>query len=96
MAIVIEEDRPRTNPLALVGWVVILVVIVVAVYYIFFKSPESIITETPAGFRDTEQISKFSLDPESIKTYPGFRSRIPYVNEPVPQNVGRSNPFLPL
>lgn len=95
MAIVIEEERPRSNPFTLIGWVVILIVIVVAVYYIFFKSPESIIQETPAGFRNTEQISKFSLDPKSIKSYPGFRSRIQYVAPPTPQNVGRSNPFLP-
>lgn len=79
----------------MIGWVVILIVIVVAVYYIFFKSPESIITETPPGFRDTEQISKFSLDPKSIRSYPGFRSRIQYVAEPTPQDIGRPNPFLP-
>ena len=96
MAIVFEEERNRVSPLTLIGWLVMVAVILFAVYYIFFRSPEFVVEDIPSQFLNTEQISKIvTLDAETIANHPGFRDRNEYVIRPVPQNLGRSNPFAP-
>ena len=96
MAIVIEEEKNGVNPMLMIGWGVILIIIVLIVYFIFFRRPELISIDLPEGFEITQQISQISLDADTLIGSENFRERQQYIPLPVPTNLGRSNPFLPL
>lgn len=99
MAIVVESERNRIGILAFLTWAAVLAVIVIAVYYIFFKSPEGIVGDTPENFASTQgladKIDKL-FDAESVVSSPEFKGRAEYVTQPTPGASGRENPFLPL
>ena len=96
MAIIIEEEQiNKISMITIIGWIGVLVIIVIAVYVIFFQSPESLIEDVPEEFRSTQEISRINLDPEAIINNPNFRSRVQYVDPPVPGGLGRPDPFVP-
>lgn len=94
MAIVVEAEARRTNFVRFFIWLVILGVIIAAVYYIFFKTPELVEVVVPPTFRNTEELSRISLNPESVVQSPTFNALRPYVTPLVPPPPGRPNPFL--
>ncbi len=98
MAIVVESERNRLGILAFITWAAVLAVIVIAVYYIFFKSPEGIVGETPENFTNTQDLAKEidNLNAEATVSSPGFKGRTEYITPPTPGASGRENPFLPL
>ena len=95
MAIVIEEEKDRSNILVFIGWVVVVTTILVAVYFIFFQNPEIIETVGPEGFRRTKEVSQININTEEILRTGSF-PRPSYVTEPGEGVSGRTNPFLPL
>lgn len=97
MAIVIEEEKNRVSVVTLASWGTVLFIIVFLVYYFFFRRPEIIEVSIPPHLRSTQQISQeIKLDPKTILNNPKFQSRRKYVEPPVPGNLGRQNPFVPL
>ena len=95
MAIVVHEQRSGVNIVRILIWLVILSVIGAIFYYIFFKKPELVEIVAPPNFQNTEELSKISLDPESVINSPIFQSLKQYITPPGPSNFGRPNPFLP-
>jgi len=95
MAIVIEEDKQQTSFLSVVIYVGILVTVVVVVYYVFFKSPQTIEVAKPEVFQANEALSGIRLDTEQLVSSPQFQSLQAYVPKLNPVQAGRANPFVP-
>jgi hypothetical protein len=96
MAIIVEEEKKRTNIAGLLGWLGILIVIAVAVYYVFFAAPELVIIQPSGSLSSIAPIANISLNPTDITNSPSFQAlhaTIPPLNPAVPA-PGRSDPFL--
>ena len=97
MAIIVEEEKNRSNLASMLGWLVILAAIGAAVYYLFFVIPPPALIKPPAGFQNITPITSINFDPESILGSPSFQSLKAYIAEPAsssPAAVGRQDPFL--
>lgn len=96
MAVIIEEERPKVNLPAALSWGIVLIIIVAAVYYIFVRRPDIVDVSIPPHLQNTQRISQIKLNPETITNNPKLQSRRKFVEPPVPGNLGRENPFIPL
>jgi hypothetical protein len=97
MAIIVEEEKNRSNLAAVVGWIVILGIVLAAVYYIFFAAPAAVIVTPPAGFQNISAITQVNFNPASVTSSTSFQALKQYVSEPTstgPASVGRPDPFL--
>lgn len=94
MAIVVEEKRNRGSLINLLIWIIVLAVISVSVYYIFFKNPDLVEFTASSSFKNIQQLSKITVDPQGLVGNPQFQALKQYVTMTPPQNLGRSNPFL--
>jgi hypothetical protein len=98
MAIVIEEEKNRTNIMGIAGWLVFFAIIVVAAYFIFLAPAESIIVSPPANLASITPISKVAFNPQSItndKVFQSLQQYVPPLTLPGSAAVGRANPFIP-
>jgi hypothetical protein len=98
MAIIIEEEKGRTNIMSIAGWMVFFAIIVVAIYYIFFAPPQSVIVVPPANLVSITPISEITLNPQDVANSQLFQSLRQYVSSSVAQGpvaVGRANPLIP-
>lgn len=96
MAIIVEEEKKRTNIIGIAGWFAILVVMVVAVYYIFFAAPQLVIIAPSGTLGAIAPIATINLNPTDITNSPEFqalKATIPPINPAIPA-PGRSDPFL--
>ncbi len=95
MAIIIEEERKRSNITGLVGWFVILAIIAAAVYYVGFAAPELVIITPTDTISSIAPIAQSSLDASQITGSPAFKALIASSIPPVATSTGgRPNPFL--
>lgn len=97
MAIVIEESGNKKDSLIRYGaWGLLLVILGAAGYYIFFKSPEKVLTITaPASFEQVQALAQIQIDPAIIAQNPLFGQFLQhYVSPLMPPSPGRPNPFL--
>lgn len=98
MAIIIEEERSKTNLVSLLGWSAIVIILLVATYYIFFAAPDLVNIAPPANFQNITPLAQISLAPEEVLTSPAFQAlEPPSFPLPTPQGpaaVGRANPFI--
>ena len=98
MAIVIEEEKNRTNIMGIAGWLVFFAIIVAAAYYVFFAPAESIIISPPANLASITSVSQVAFSPQSVTSDKTFQSLQQYVPSPSaqgPATIGRANPFIP-
>ena len=97
MAIIVEEEKNRSNLPSMLGWFVILVVALAAAYYVFFAAPPVAVVVPPAAFQSIAPLAQISFDPQSVVSSTAFQSLRQYVAEPTstgPTAVGRPNPFV--
>jgi hypothetical protein len=97
MAIIVEEEKNRSNLATLVGWFVILVVILAAAYYIFLAAPSPAVITPPTGFANITSITQIQFDPTSVVNSASFNSLKQSIPEPTstgPVSIGRANPFV--
>ena len=98
MAIVIEEEKSRTNIARVAGWLVFFAVILIAVYYIFLAPAASVIIVPPANFTSITPISQITLNPQDVTNNQLFQSLRQYVSSSSAQSLvtaGRANPLIP-
>lgn len=96
MAIIVEEEKKKTNAIGLLGWLGILIAVVVAAYYIFFAAPELVVIPPSGSLGEIAPIVSTNLNPSDVINSPAFQvlqSTIPPIN-PSSTASGRSNPFL--
>lgn len=99
MAIVVEQDKQKSNTPALLGGVVIVAVIIASVYYLFFAAPPSVIVTPPPNFQAIQPIAGLNFNPTTITNSAAFQALKATIPEPTstgPVSVGRSNPFAAL
>jgi capsule polysaccharide export protein KpsE/RkpR len=97
MAIVIEEEKGKSNIIGILAWFCMLVIIAGAIYYIFFAAPELVVIAPPASLSQTTPISQITLHPEDVTQSQSFgllKSYIPSSTAQGSASVGRSNPFV--
>jgi hypothetical protein len=95
MAIVVEEERNSGGGVVnILIWLVLLGIVGSAIYYVFIVNPQIVEMAMPAGFQNTQQLSK-TIKPESVISGSNFQNLKKYVEVPEPGSVGRTNPFLP-
>jgi len=96
MAIIVEEEKKRTNVVGLLGWIGIIVFVLVAAYYIFFAAPQLVAIQPSGSLGAIAPIANINLNPTDITNSPVFQSlqsTIPPIN-PSSTISGRSNPFV--
>jgi hypothetical protein len=97
MAIVVEEEKKRSNILGLAGWFVFLAVFIAAIYYIFFVTPAVVSIPTTGTLATIAPIVSANLSPQSIvgsSQFESLQSNITLPTPASPNSVGRSNPFI--
>lgn len=98
MAIVIEEEKSRTNVMSTAGWLVFFAIIIIAIYYVFFAPAESVIVVPPANLISITPITQITLTPQDVTNSQLFQSLRQYVSSSTSQSpaaVGRANPLIP-
>jgi hypothetical protein len=98
MAIVIEEDKSKSqNSVSFLGLIIIVVILAVAAYFIFFVNPEPTPVTPPAGLDNIDSLSQVQIDPATVANNPSFQALKQYIPEPTstgPASVGRTDPFI--
>ena len=94
MAIVVEEKRNPGSIINFLIWIAVLATAGASVYYIFFKNPELVEFTASSSFKNLQQLSKISINPQELINNAEFQALKRYVTVTPPQNFGRSNPFL--
>jgi len=98
MAIIVNEEKSRTNLISLLGWLGILAAVGAAVYYIFFAAPELVIIAPSGNLGAIAPIASITIHPEDVINSPAFQAlqaQIPPPSATGPALIGRTNPFLP-
>ena len=95
MAIIIEQEQSgRSNAFGFLIWIVILLILGTGLYYLFFKKPDLVEVVAPGNFKDTQAISKITLDPGQVAADPRFQALKQRVSPAPLPTPGRPNPFL--
>lgn len=97
MAIIVEEEKNKSNITSLLGWFVILIVVAAAAYYLFFAVPAPTVITPPAGFENIVPITQISFNPQSVVSSSAFTSLVQTIPEPTstgPAAIGRPDPFI--
>lgn len=95
MAVVIENEEKSFGLGRLIIWLVVLIMIGLAIYYLFFAPTPQFETIVPAPLESAERIDVLEFDPAEVTTDAAFRSLRAVVDDPVPGETGRPNPFQP-
>ena len=97
MAIVIEEEKSRTNIVGVAGWLVFFAIIAIAAYYIFLAPAESVIITPPASLVSITPVSQITINPQDVTSNQLFQSLQQYVTSSAQGQaaVGRANPLIP-
>lgn len=97
MAIIVEENKKKSNVLGIVGWLVFLAIIAAAIYYVFFAQPELVPIPAAGNLGTIAPITQLSLQPETVVQGPAFQALTSTIALPTPQGpaaVGRTDPFV--
>ena len=97
MAIIVTEEKNRTNMLRIVGWLGILAVIGASIYYIFFAAPELVIIAPSTSLSQIAPIAQINIHPEDVLNSAAFQSLSSPIAQPTPSgpvSVGRTSPFI--
>lgn len=94
MAIVVEQEKGRSDIFVFVGWLGVMITIVVIIYYLFFQKPELIPIPQSSDFSLTSNVAGIEINPSIVINDPAFSNRQPYVSIPGIGQTGRPNPFL--
>lgn len=98
MAIVIEEEKNRTNIMGAAGWLMFFVIVAIALYYVFLAPAEPVIVTPPANLASITPISQVAFNPQNVISNQLFQSLHQYFSSSSVQNVaavGRANPLMP-
>lgn len=97
MAIIIEQEssQKKGNAVSVFVYLGILAAIGAVIYYVFFKSPETVEVQKPAALQANEALAGIQLNTEALVSAPGFQSLQQYIPALAATTTGRANPFTP-
>jgi len=94
MAIIVEEEKNRINIARILIWLTVLMILGAVVYYIFFTQPQLVNVVAPTAFDNIDPLADVDLNPQEVVDNPVFKALERHITPPVPENAGRSNPFV--
>jgi len=94
MAIVVEQEKRKSNLIVFIGWLAVMITIVVIIYYLFFQKPELIPITASTDFSLATRVSQIDINPSIVINDVKFSTRQPYVSVPGIGEARRANPFL--
>ena len=97
MAITFEEENKKINWPMILGILVIIALIGMAIIYLFFISPQKAEILVSPKLQNISEVSKINLNFEQLTNSEAFKNlkSIIIFNVPSPENIGKTNPFLP-
>lgn len=97
MAIIFEQQKKSINWVPLVVTAFLVAFVAFAIYYLFFAPTPRIEIVLPAALERAQQISTITfIDPKEVIQSDPFKKLRSYVPAPMPAQLGRPNPFIPL
>ncbi|MFA6365322.1 MAG: hypothetical protein WCW78_02890 [Candidatus Paceibacterota bacterium] len=98
MAIVLEEEKKKTNWMGIISAIIFIAIIFFGGYYLFFTKPELLADiGAPQRLQDLSQLTKLSkFDPKTVIDSPNFKMLRDYSSALTLPQAGRDNPFQPL
>jgi len=94
MAIIVEEEKRRTNLFSLILGTSLFVAIIVLVYYLFFAPTPLMEKVISSNTQTLKELSGIRLQPEEVINNPKFQILRQYVNPIDTGMPGKNNPFL--
>ncbi len=95
MAILIEQQKNRTNWFSLGVTAFVIFAIIFVIYFLFFAPTPGIEIVIPSSLQSADQVSAVQVDPSTVLNSREFRSLRVYTGLPGMGQIGRDNPFLP-
>lgn len=94
MAIVVEEEKSKSNIVSILMWLVIIGVVIYLAYYLFFAHPEKIDLNLPVSVSSTTELVNISISPDQVLGSDKFKALTP--SEPASSTAmtGKTNPFM--
>ena len=94
MAILIEQQKRKTNWFGILTFLFLLLVIFGGGYFLFFSPTPGIEVIIPSSLESAEQLSEVQIDPSALIANPALKKLRMYGGQPSIGTVGRQNPFL--
>jgi len=94
MAIIIPKQSRGGGFMKIVMALVILVILLIAAYYLFFAPTPAFDYIAPPTVQETQQLSRFDLEPGAVLDSSEFRALRKINGLPTGGTFGRPNPFL--
>ncbi len=94
MAIVLEQQKRRTNWFAVIVFIFILAVILGLAYFLFFAPTPGIEIIVPSQLEEAAGLAELELDPNKLISDPVLKSLRQYGTQPSIGIIGRDNPFV--
>lgn len=98
MAIVIENERRKTNWAFIIGVLVVVVSIIITIIYVFFVNPQQAEVIISPKLQSLSDFSQLQFNPEQMMSNPAFKNLQSFVQFNIPQSgspaLGKSNPFI--
>lgn len=96
MAILVEEEKSKTNWVALLSITLIVGLLFAGGYYVFFKNPGVVDQVVSPSLASVSQLSQTKIDPREVVDLPAFKLLTDFSTPLTLPQAGRSNPFRPL
>jgi hypothetical protein len=97
MAIIVEEEKKKSNIIGVVAWIAFFVIVGTAIYYIFFAAPVATVPTATGNLSTLAPLASTTLQPQNLVNTPAFVALHSPIPNPTPQgpvSVGRQNPFI--
>ena len=97
MAILIEEEKKKTNWGLMLGFLVVLILISTTVYYLFFVNPAEVQVFISPKLQALSSFKQLNFNPDQLLNNPLFTSLQSTIQLSAPSStdfVGKSNPFV--
>ncbi|MBI5401516.1 hypothetical protein HZB05_01675 [Candidatus Wolfebacteria bacterium] len=98
MAIILEEEKKKTNWGVILGLILVVVFVGAAVYYLFFVNPAQVQVFISPKLKVLSDFKTIQFSPDDLLNNPTFKALQPPSQEfliPAPELRGKANPFLP-
>ena len=94
MAVVLEQQKRKTNWFAVVVFIFILAVILGLAYFLFFAPTPGIEIIAPSQLEEAAGLAELELDSNKLISDPVLKSLKQYGTQPSIGVLGKDNPFV--
>lgn len=95
MAILVQEERKKTNWVGIISIIFIIAFLFAVGYYIFFKNPGVVDQVVSPNLASVSQLSQTKINPKDVVDLPAFKILTDFSAPLTLPQAGRGNPFKP-